>query len=113
MLKRRAERSPEHRVPEADAAVVAAGGDGPARRAPGRQANRALVLQAIPESVDKLAPGCEIGPDGGLERIVLIAGSLPVRSIDLARPQSTTSVSPNLPSITFEGFKSRCSTPRL
>ena len=31
----------------------------------------------------------------------------------LAMPQSTTSVSPNRPSITFSGFKSRCTTPRL
>ena len=37
----------------------------------------------------------------------------PVRSIGLARPQSTTRVSPNLPSITLDGFKSRWSTPRL
>src|ERR1700733_2530263 len=30
----------------------------------------------------------------------------------LARPQSTTSVSPYLPSMMLPGFKSRCNTPR-
>ena len=33
--------------------------------------------------------------------------------IALARPQSTTSVSPNFPSMTLPGFRSRCSTPLL
>ncbi len=32
---------------------------------------------------------------------------------DLAMPQSTTSVSPNRPSMIFSGFRSRCTTPRL
>ena len=38
---------------------------------------------------------------------------LGVRPVALASPQSTTSVSPYLPSMTLPGFKSRCSTPRL
>ena len=42
------------------------------------------------------------------------AGSTAGRSAsDLAIPQSTTSVSPNRPSMMFSGFRSRCTTPRL
>ena len=36
-----------------------------------------------------------------------------VRPSGLARPQSTTSVSPCLPTMTLPGLMSRCSTPRL
>ena len=35
------------------------------------------------------------------------------RPKDLARPQSTTRVSPYLPTMMFPGLTSRCSTPRL
>ena len=35
------------------------------------------------------------------------------RPVALARPQSTTRVSPCLPTMTFPGLMSRCSTPRL
>ena len=35
------------------------------------------------------------------------------RPIGLAKPQSTTSVSPYGPSIMLPGLRSRCSTPRL
>jgi hypothetical protein len=46
-----------------------------------------------------------------------VASSLPGppsgRPITLARPQSTSSVSPNAPSITLAGLRSRWITPRL
>ena len=50
--------------------------------------------------------------DGGHQRLLAageVASALPS---DLARPQSTTSVSPCLPTITLPGLMSRCNTPR-
>ena len=50
-------------------------------------------------------------PDAGTS-----VGSSPeesARPTTLASPQSTTSVSPNLPSMMLPGLRSRCSTPRL
>ena len=41
------------------------------------------------------------------------SGGASARPVTLARPQSTTSVSPYLPSMMLPGFRSRCSTPRL
>src|SRR5262249_6342620 len=43
------------------------------------------------------------------------SGAIPgsIRPVALARPQSTTSVSPCLPRTTLAGLRSRCRTPRL
>ena len=90
------------------------------RRWPGRadRAGRRLVRGSCMAACRWPSPSAfrrSAAGRGGLQRPVrpgrsgLALGS----PIGFARPQSTTSVSPYLPSMMLPGFRSRCSTPRL
>ena len=48
-----------------------------------------------------------------LARSALSSSATPPWSSTLARPQSMTCTSPNAPTMTFDGFRSRWMTPRL
>ena len=48
----------------------------------------------------------------GLGCTALFSSATPPRCSTFARPQSTTCTSPKEPTMTFEGFRSRCTTLR-
>ena len=80
----------------------------------------ATVRLVTPDDADGVAlPGTEkalfvaFSPDGARAGVALSAGSSSAVPSTRAMPQSSTTVSPNSPTITFSGFRSRCTTPRL